>query len=253
MLSLLIVSLFINLVFFVIAYHLQSDRFTDLTYAVSFIALASLALARSSKSSTFSRLLLALIVIWAVRIGGFLLYRTIKRGRDKRFDGRRNNLVKFGGFWLTQAVSVWIIMLAAALTLTHDQTGHNPPLLAILICLIGLVIEATADYQKYVFKTKPSNHDKWINQGLWRYSRHPNYFGEILVWLGVYLYCYGVLSTADRLIGLISPVFLFVILRFVSGIPPLEASADARWGKLKDYQAYKNTTSLLLLWSKKGS
>ncbi len=111
---------------------------------------------------------------------------------------------------------------------------------------VGLIIETIADVQKIQFKNNPANKGKWIESGIWRYSRHPNYFGEIVVWIGVYIVAATSLPFVQAAIGLISPLFIIVLLLFVSGIPILEKSADKRWGNDPAYKKYKKRTSLLI-------
>ena len=114
------------------------------------------------------------------------------------------------------------------------------------VWLIGFLTEATADFQKFNFSSKPSNKNKWIEQGVWKYSRHPNYFGEILVWVGTYIIASQSLSAGYATLALISPLFITTLLLFVSGIPILEKSADKRWGNDKKYRSYKRATSILI-------
>ncbi|MFP4656189.1 MAG: DUF1295 domain-containing protein [Candidatus Woesearchaeota archaeon] len=103
-------------------------------------------------------------------------------------------------------------------------------------------IESFSDFQKLTFKKQPKNKGRFIKSGLWKYSRHPNYFGEILCWIGVYVFC-GVWMW-----GLISPIFITTMLLFVSGIPLLEKKADEKWGGSREYQKYKHETPILIPW-----
>jgi len=121
------------------------------------------------------------------------------------------------------------------------------------VWFVGLVLEATADLQKYRFSRDPKNKGAWIDEGVWRYSRHPNYFGEILVWVGVYLLAFPALIGWEKVIGLASPVLIICLLLFVSGVPLLEKAADARWGNEPAYKRYKRRTSILILLPKRKS
>lgn len=239
-------ALLINAVLFVIAFKLQSDKLTDISYALSFLALDVIAFLYARHRTAFSWVLLLLVALWGVRIGGFLLYRVLSVGKDRRFDGMRESPVRFGKFWLGQALTAWVLMLPV--TIAQYRGGELGLAVYAGICLwaIGLVVEALADYQKFAFKRDPSNRDKWIQQGIWRYSRHPNYFGEILVWTGIYVYTFTALQGLEKILGLASPLLIAAVLLFVSGVPILEKSADARWGRLKAYRVYKAHTRLLL-------
>lgn len=238
-------SLSINFVLFIIAYRLQSDKLTDISYALSFFTIDIISLLHTNRYNLFSFIIFALPALWAVRIGVFLLIRVMKVGKDRRFDDIRTSFVRFGKFWLGQAITAWILMLPIVLALNRKGRVSFLLILGAVIWLCGLLIEALADYQKFAFKLDKNNEGRWIQEGLWKYSRHPNYFGEILVWCGVYVSCFASLSSIGRLVGLASPLLITWVLLFVSGVPLLEKSADQRWGKLKDYKEYKQRTHLL--------
>lgn len=239
------VSLLLNIVLFLIAFRFQTDRLTDASYAITFITLACYGLLAGA--DTAKVVLVCMITLWALRLGGFLLYRIWHTGVDHRFDEVRNNFFSFAKFWVAQGISVWVILLPALMALLSDSMTFTAVSFAgVLIWATGLLIEATADWQKYQFSQKPTNKNKWIETGIWRYSRHPNYFGEILVWIGVYLFVVSSLTPLQALIGLVSPLFIMCLLLFVSGIPILEKSADKRWGDNKKYREYKQQTSILL-------
>ncbi|HSW98623.1 MAG TPA: DUF1295 domain-containing protein [Candidatus Saccharimonadales bacterium] len=243
-------SVTFNLALFLVAYRFKTDRLTDASYALTFIALAWFAFRTGGPGTGVAgqQELLALVTIWALRLGGFLLFRVWKTKRDKRFDGIRENFWKFGRFWLAQGVSVWVILLPALLYFqsTFGVNTTKTYVCGVLVWLAGFVLETVADLQKYRFSRNAANKDKWIQEGVWRWSRHPNYFGEMLVWAGIWVAVAGSLSWPQKLVSLAGPLFIISLLRFVSGVPPLEKSADARWGHLPTYQAYKKRTSLLI-------
>lgn len=241
----LAISLAINGAMFLVAFWRSSDKLTDASYAVSFIVLAIWAFLHSGREA-YDAVGTALVCLWALRIGSFLLYRVIRAGSDHRFDGMREHFLKFGKFWLGQAFTVWALMIPATLALTGDGTPGLLIYIGAAIWLAGFGIESIADLQKYRFTHNPAHKGRWIESGLWRYSRHPNYFGEITVWLGIYLYAFSHLSTAGRLVGLVSPLFIAVLLLYISGIPILENNADMKWGEDPAYQKYKKRTSLLI-------
>jgi steroid 5-alpha reductase family enzyme len=240
------VSLGINIIMFLVAYRYRTDRLTDASYALTFIVLALYGLSLAP-AQPFSIVLVAMVIIWAVRLGGFLLIRIHRTGKDARFDGMREDFAKFGRFWLAQGLSVWVILLPTLLALRHPGDS-GVGVAGLVLWAIGLALEATADWQKFRFSANPANQNRWIDTGVWQYSRHPNYFGEILVWTGVFIYTLPALTGLEWLIGLASPLFITTLLLFVSGLPILEKSADARWGSQPAYQAYKRRTSILVPW-----
>jgi len=191
--------------------------------------------------------LTVLVVIWGLRLGLFLLMRILQWGEDRRFDEMRDNLGKLAVFWIFQAVWVWSVSLPVTVVNASDR---NPSIeardiIGWIMWLVGICIEATADQQKLVFKNSASNRGKWCDVGLWKYSRHPNYFGELFLWWGVFVASTPVLSGAEWLV-ILGPILLTLLLLFVSGIPLLESSADKRYGRLEEYRVYKNTTSPLI-------
>ena len=213
MLTVILVSLAgalaINLLLFPVAYKLRSDKLTDISYAISFLTVDIIGLSYAKEHNPFSWLLFAMVAIWAVRIGGFLLYRVLKVGKDRRFDGMRENFIKFGKFWLGQALTAWVLMLPVVMAQYKGGSMGALAYAGLVLWLAGLAIEALADYQKFAFKQDPSNEGKWIENGVWRYSRHPNYFGEILVWASMYIYTLIALDGIQKVIGLASPVLIY--------------------------------------------
>lgn len=236
----------INVAMFVPAFLFKTDRLTDISYALTFMVLAGLAFQNSSITNAHFVLLVA-VSVWALRLGSFLLIRIWKTKRDKRFDDKRNSFVKFLAFWLLQGFSVFVILIPSLLVF-ENQNARIADLsyFGLAIFIIGLLLESTADIEKYRFNSNPRNKGKWIATGVWRYSRHPNYLGEMLVWIGIYIFAVPMLPINAVLLGLISPLYIITLLLFISGIPLLEKSADARWGKDKNYQEYKRKTPVLV-------
>lgn len=242
----LLIAIGINLLMFIPAYKYKTDKLTDLSYALTFAIVAAVCYGLSEYS--YEQFLLFLMVLaWAYRLGSFLFIRIRTMKRDKRFDGMRENFWKFLKFWLAQGVSVFVILLPAVMawqsSVVHSSTFSN---LGPFVFLLGLSLESRADLQKFRFNQNAANKGKWIESGVWRLSRHPNYLGEMLVWIGMYMYTLQLLTPTARLVGLISPLYIIGLLLFVSGVPLLEKSADKKWGGQKDYQAYKKRTPLLV-------
>ncbi len=241
-----IVALGINLVMFIPAYKFKTDKLTDISYSVTFVVVALFGLLTNHIS--LSKLVLFLMIfIWAFRLGTYLLTRIQKMGKDNRFDSMRASIIKFGSFWVLQGFTVFVVLIPASYFF-HESFEQFTLLsyAGILLWLIGLVIETIADYQKTTFIKNPENKGKWVNAGLWKYMRHPNYLGEILVWTGVYLYIFPALSSELAILGLVSPLFITFLLVFVSGIPLLEKSANKKWGNNHDYAIYKKNTGKLV-------
>jgi steroid 5-alpha reductase family enzyme len=247
----LFLAMLIQLILFIPAFGYKTDKLTDLSYALTFIILSILLLSINTVT-TGKLLLLLMITLWAIRLGAYLVKRIHAMGRDARFDGIREDFFKFLGFWLLQGFTVWVIMIPAALYFSLPDTNITfLSIIGIIVWLKGLLIESIADWQKFSFKSDPKNAQKWIDSGLWAYSRHPNYFGEILCWVGIYIFTAASLSGFSVLLALISPVFITILLLYYSGVPSLEKSADARYGHDHRYRAYKKNTSLLFLWPPK--
>ncbi|HET7555794.1 MAG TPA: DUF1295 domain-containing protein, partial [Gaiellaceae bacterium] len=188
-----------------------------------------------------------LVVVWAVRLGAYLFRRILRMKVDHRFDGMREHPLRFARFWILQAVTVAVVMLPVSYLLDRD----DPPgfgawaTAGAAVWLVGLLVEAVADAQKSAFRAKDENRGRFVASGLWRYSRHPNYFGEMLVWWGLFLYVVPVLHGAAFAV-VAGPVFITLLLLFVSGIPPLERSADEKYGDDPAYRDYKRRTSILV-------
>ncbi len=243
----------LNLLIFIPAYLLKTDKLTDITYALSFVIIAVWS-AFHNGVTTSEILLIGMILLWALRLGGYLLIRIRKMGKDKRFDAMREKPLRFAGFWLLQGVSVWTVLLPS--TFFFDRNPKTLPAFAFVglsVWATGLLIETVADLQKYRFINSPRNKGKWIDRGLWKYSRHPNYFGEMTVWTGIYLFTLFSLPAAQAIIGIIGPLYIISLILFVSGVPLLEKAADKRWGAQKAYQAYKRETSVLIPLPKRAS
>ena len=232
----LILSLWINLLIFIPAYFFKTDKLTDISYSVTFIVLAVLMIIY--QNVFFASIL---IIIWALRLWTYLLIRIFTIKKDKRFDTMRASRTKFIKFWILQGISVWVILLPFLLSINNEIS-----LLWVGIRIIGLLIETIADYQKFRFKSDKNN--KRIDTWLRKYSRHPNYFGEILCWIGIYVAVLPSLSFTNSLLGLISPVYIILLLLFVSGIPLLEKNdAKKRWQETA-YKNYVKKTSILVPW-----
>jgi steroid 5-alpha reductase family enzyme len=232
---------------FIPSYIKQTERFYDLTGSATYILLIFYAISQLEQISISSLLLAGMVVTWAARLGTFLFARIRKHGRDSRFDQIKPDKYRFFSAWTLQGLWVLITSSAALMVITSPQQADVSILtwVGAALWLFGFVFEVTADTQKYRFKQDPNNHNKFIQSGLWAYSRHPNYFGEILLWFGVAIAAFPVLQGWQH-IALISPFFVTLLLTKISGIPMLEQSADEKWGDDPQYQLYKKNTSVLI-------
>ncbi|AGM25366.1 DUF1295 domain-containing protein [Spiroplasma chrysopicola] len=259
-----IISLGLNLVFFAIAFLLKSDAFTDITYALTFVLTTSIILGWKQNFSLFQIVLYVLVLLWAIRLGTYLLIRIIKIKVDHRFDKMRNSFWKFLGFWILQAISVFIIVLPTTFVLFIDGSYFDSTnyytFIFVGISLFGLLYETIGDAQKFIFFQNKKG--EFIQTGLWKNSRHPNYFGEIVFWMFLtiaFLFNLILKNYSDnkmillQLLWLLSPLYILLLLNFVSGLPLLEISA---YKKLKDnaaYQTYVQKTSAIIPYcGKKG-
>jgi steroid 5-alpha reductase family enzyme len=245
------VSLLIQAVFFVFAATLKTDKVTDLSYGLTFVILSAILLARGNPAEPAQLVLAVLVMVWGARLAGYLLFRIVHMGRDARFDGIRERFWAFFKFWLGQGVAVWVIMLPVTIWFEAPGPWNLWMSIGLAVWSMGLVIETVADAQKFAAKRQPQGPGRWMTTGLWKYSRHPNYFGELLCWWGVFVFVAGD-YTGFAWAGLIGPLAITWILLKVTGIPTLEASARKKWGDNPEYQAHVQRTSRLLLWPPKA-
>ncbi|MBT8231427.1 MAG: DUF1295 domain-containing protein [Bacteroidia bacterium] len=245
LLFLFIVSLGINLVMFLVAYKYQTDKLTDASYSITFIALSSWIFFQLSSRNVTDTIIYALIFIWAIRLGYYLFKRIQVTGRDDRFDEIRTSFKSFLGFWLVQGVSVFIILLSQFIISQNNNDKISELIvIGIMISIIGFLIESVADHQKFTFKL--NNPNDFISTGLWQKIRHPNYLGEILFWLGIFVASIPYSSLTYIAIALISPLWISFLLIKFSGIPPLEEKWMTKYKDNTDFQEYYKRTSRLI-------
>ena len=237
----------IQWVAFVPAYLFGTERYYDLTGSLTYLTLTAVAVGLGPTPDVRSGLLGALVAVWAARLGTFLFRRILSEGADRRFDEIKTSVVRFFAAWTLQGVWVCFTMGAALAAITSER---SLPLgvvgwVGLLIWVAGFGIEVVADQQKSRFRSRPENEGRWIDTGLWAWSRHPNYFGEIVLWLGVAVIALPVLQ-GWQYVTLLSPVFVTLLLTRVSGIPLLQQRADEKWGGDPEYEAYKAATPVLV-------
>jgi steroid 5-alpha reductase family enzyme len=217
------ISIGINAVFFVFAAMPRTDKVTDLSYSLSFAVLGVVLLATGRAFTALPVTVAVLVVAWAVRLGAHLFGRIMKTGVDHRFDGMRGHLLRFARFWALQAFTVWLVMLPPIRLFARGDAGA-PFILSIpglVLWAIGFALEAAGDARKSVFRRDPANAGRFISTGLWKYSRHPEYFGEALLWWGLFAAAAPSFRGWDFLTA-VGPLGLTLLLLFVSGVPLLE-------------------------------
>jgi steroid 5-alpha reductase family enzyme len=232
---------------FAVAFLLQTETFYDLIGSLTYITVTIIAVLLSPDVDGRSILLMAMVVIWAARLGTFLVRRIRKAGKDARFDEIKPSFPRYLLTWTLQGLWVTLTLSAALVAITTSVRKDLGvfALVGLAVWVFGIAVEAAADAQKNAFRAEPANKGKFINTGLWAWSRHPNYFGEIVLWIGVAIIALPVLR-GWQWVTLISPVFVALLLMRVSGVPMLEKRADEKWGGQEDYEAYKANTPVLI-------
>lgn len=232
---------------FIPAYVFRTEKFYDLTGGITYLTVITVALLLSTNIDNRSLLLTGIIAIWAIRLASFLFMRIRAAGEDRRFREIKQSFARFLLTWTLQGL--WVAFsLAAALAAITSTLRKELDIFAVvgfLVWLFGFAFEVIADSQKSAFNTNAANKGKFIHTGLWAWSRHPNYFGEIVLWIGVTIIALPILQ-GWQWATLISPIFIILLLTRISGVPLLEKRADEKWGGQPDYEAYKAGTSVLV-------
>jgi len=236
----------INAAAFVPAWRARSERFYDLTGSATYLAVVGLALALGPRGAR-AWLLGGLIAVWAVRLGSFLFVRIRASGRDPRFDAIKRDGARFLLAFLLQGL--WVALTAgaalAAMTAAASAPLRAADAVGLAVWIAGFALEVAADGQKAAFAADPANRDRFIATGLWARCRHPNYLGEIVLWSGIALLAWPALDGV-RQATLVSPLFVWLLLTRISGIPLLEARARRRFGDDPAYLAHIAATPRLL-------
>ncbi|MBA93797.1 MAG: hypothetical protein CMG47_01865 [Candidatus Marinimicrobia bacterium] len=245
------ISFLIHWIIFIPSFLNKTEKFYDFTGMVAYLSVIGFALYQKNKilgSIDFDSALLGILIsVWTLRLGVFLFYRVFKVGEDDRFKEVKQVPSKFL-VWFTVS-GLWVSLTSiAALKVLTSQVEHNNyyfVYLGLALWIFGFLFEVIADYQKTKFKNNPENKDQFISSGLWSLSRHPNYFGEIILWIGVFIITIPSLSGIDYL-TILSPLFVYTLLNKISGINLLEIKAQKRWGDLESYKAYRTKTPQLI-------
>jgi steroid 5-alpha reductase family enzyme len=237
----------INWLVFVPSNRAKTEQWFDITGSVTYLAVTATALVLSGNIDARAAIAGAMVAVWALRLGSFLFRRIRRDGRDGRFDEIKLDPVRFFMTWTLQGL--WVLLTIACALAIMTSVDREPiewvGIVGIAVWIVGFALEVVADRQKSAFKADPANSGRFITSGLWAWSRHPNYFGEIVLWVGMAILAVPILS-GWRWAMLISPVFVTVLLTRVSGIPMLESRARQRWGGDEDFEAYTRDTPVLV-------
>jgi len=238
----------INWLAFIPANMAKTEHYYDLTGSLTYLTIVVIALSLSQEPDLRATIVSAMVVVWALRLGSFLFNRIQRDGKDDRFDDIKPNALRFFLAWTIQAL--WVVFTAACALAIITTTNRLPlgaiGLAGIVIWAFGFIIEIIADRQKSAFKKNEANKGRFISSGLWSWSRHPNYFGEIVLWSGIAVLAWPVLLGWQWL-AMISPIFVYLLITRISGVNKLEAKAEEKWGQDSDYRVYKERTSSLIL------
>ena len=239
----------IHWIAYIPAYVFQTEKFYDLTGSVTYLSVVWFVFLSTyqSISLNFGNLILVLLIsIWTIRLGLFLFMRIHKAGEDKRFRTIKTSASQFfmtftlSGLWVTLCSMCALVAISSPEGLVMNALTY----VGIILFIIGFGIEIVADNQKTAFRSIESNKDSFITSGLWSKSRHPNYFGEVLLWFAIAVISFSSLEGL-QLITLISPVFTYILLVYVSGVRMLEDMNDKKWADNEQYKSYKKNTTML--------
>ena len=251
-LRVVILAFLIQWVAYIPAYVFQTEKFYDLTGSLTYLSVTWYALILASgdfaNANVANTVIVLLISLWALRLGSFLFMRIHKDGEDKRFRTIKPSATQFFMTWTLQGLWVSLCSMCALTAISSDSGVVVNALFyfGLGLFLLGFSTEIVADNQKSKFRSFPENRDKFITTGLWAKSRHPNYFGEIILWAGIAIMSFSSLEGWQYL-TLISPIFTYILLVYVSGVRMLEARADKKWGHDENYKRYKSNTPVLWL------
>ena len=242
--NLILLIFSIQWICFIPAIIFQTEKFFDLMGSVTYLTAIFTVLYITDTRNISDYIIVGCIGLWAIRLGTFLFTRIHKAGEDRRFRDIKTNFTRFFMTWTLQGLWVSMCLLCVLTAISSGIITNSIFYIGLVIFTVGFVIEVIADYQKTVFRKNIDNKDKFISTGLWAYSRHPNYFGEILLWFGIAIMSFSSLKGLQYL-TLISPIFVYILLVYISGIRILENNGKKKWGHLVSYNEYLQNTPRL--------
>ncbi|KAL8852867.1 MAG: hypothetical protein Q9221_002243 [Calogaya cf. arnoldii] len=261
----LLITIAYQLFFFSIAFSLKFDKLTDFAGGTNFVVLAIITLAFSGHNHARQIVCSLFIMLWGARLSGFLLFRIIKTGTDDRFDDKRDKFWSFLGFWVFQMVWVWLVSLPVTILNSPNVTQFDQPafgtgrdIAGVILFAIGFILESVSDVQKYIFRSNPENKGKVCDIGFFTWTRHPNYFGEIIIQFSIFMIAvspsaYGYVTGgafSAQYAAILGPFFLTLLLMFVSGLTLQERpGAKKRYesgNHWESFSRYTKRTSILI-------
>ena len=244
---LLLLSVIIQIIFFIPSFILKTEKIYDLIGSTTYIFVGLIAYLSVDNKTTTDTILLLFVIIWGTRLGTYLFKRIQRDSEDVRFEKAKRNFFWFLQYWMGQALWVSITSCAAVIAILKPESNtlNIYGYIGITIWIFGFTFEVIADLQKNNFKKSQNTTQNYISTGLWSKSRHPNYFGEITLWVGMYIISLSSFSGIEYL-TIISPIFVYILLTRMSGINMLEKIADERYGHLDEYLEYKEKTPILV-------
>jgi steroid 5-alpha reductase family enzyme len=242
-----ILSIGIQLIGWIPASIKKTERFYDIIGGFTYISVVvfSLWVGSEAESPSIREWIVSIfVIIWSLRLSFFLYRRIHRSGKDGRFDDLKTSSIRFLVPWTLQGL--WVFLTLSAVIVINSQSTPAPPIgiwdyIGIFVWCIGFGIEVVADNQKTQFNSKPENKGKWISEGLWSRTRHPNYLGEILLWTGISFFGISCFTGLEK-VAWISPIFVYFLLVNISGVPILEKRANEKWGDVSEYQEYRENT-----------
>ena len=241
----------IHISVFIPSYIYQTEHYYDLTGGITFIS--SVVLLTTGRylyfgTIDYASLIVSLLVsLWTIRLSSFLFLRVKRAGQDIRFSEIKKDFKRFLLAFILSGLWVFTCLLPSIVVLTSSKSVELDiiTISGIIIWVFGFIFEVVADKQKTEFNKK--NKGRFISTGLWSLTRHPNYFGEITLWVGMAVISLSSLSGIEYVTAVVSPLFIYLLLRKAEGVPMLERIADERYGELSDYQEYKANTPVLMM------
>lgn len=218
---------------------IRDASIVDIVWGAGFVVVAWSSWITSDADGLAALAVRVCVTVWGLRLAGYLAWRNLGKGEDFRYQamrrkyGARFPLISFVTVFLLQGALMWVVSLPVQVV--HDVDPQASPVLVVGVAVwgVGLAFEVVGDLQLARFKTDPASAGRVMDTGLWRYTRHPNYFGDFLVWWGIAIMA---LSNVASMVGMIGAVVMSLLLMRVSGVPMLEHSMAKRRPGYVEYQ-----------------